>query len=145
MTYTLTPKFHDNILSTINDFIVGDTSYWKSKYTESVKQLNEIITDAKDELEYWSEYKIENTHWLSFHYAFLDLIKHHFEIVKCKQNNSGRILRCMKKQYDEYYYNEYNNFQEFKQEEYNFYCLKFIDWEKSVSSGKYDLVWESII
>ena len=96
MTYTLTPKFHDNILSTINDFIVGDTSYWKSKYTESVKQLNEMITDAKDELEYWGECKIENTHWLSVHYAFLDLIKHHFEIVKCKQHNSGRILRCMK-------------------------------------------------
>ena len=59
MTEALTPKIHANLISTINVFIVGDTSYWKVKYRETIEELNEIINNAKDELEYWGECSIE--------------------------------------------------------------------------------------
>ena len=52
MTETLAPKFHANLISTINDFIVGNTSYWKLEYRETNEELNEIISNTKDELEY---------------------------------------------------------------------------------------------
>ena len=50
MTETLASKIHANLISTINDFIVVNTSYWKSKYRETVEELNEIISNAKIEL-----------------------------------------------------------------------------------------------
>ena len=106
MVETLTSKFHANLISSITDFIVGDTSYWKLKYKETIEELNEIISNAKDELEYWGECSIEKTHWLSFHYVFLDAIKYHFEFVKCKQINSYRILKRMKKDFAKFYYGD---------------------------------------
>ena len=144
MSEALTSKFHANLISTIADFIVGDTSYWKLKYRETIEELNESINNAKDELEYCSECSIENTHWLSFHYAFLDVIKYHFEFVKCKQINSYRILKVMKKDFAKFYYggNEYKTFQEYKEKIYDFHCRKFIHWERSSLRGKIDLVWE---
>ena len=63
MTGTLIPKFHANLISTIIDFIVGDTNYWMLEYRETIEELNESINNAKDELEYCSERSIENTHW----------------------------------------------------------------------------------
>jgi len=145
MTTILKQQINDNIISNINDFIVGDTSYWKLKYTESVEELNCMINDAKEGLEYWGECSIENTHWLSFHFAFLDRIRYYFELVKCKQMNSYRILKALKKDYAKYHYgdNEYKSFQEYKEKEYDWYCRKFIEFEKSTLSKK--MVWEDVI
>ena len=47
MTTILNQRINDNIVSNINDFIVGDTGYWKLKYTESVDELNCMINEAK--------------------------------------------------------------------------------------------------
>ena len=97
MTTILKQQLNDNIISNINDFIIGDTSYWKLKYTESVEKLNHIIDSAKDEFEYHCKCSFENTHLVSFHLVFMDMIRDHFEIVKCKQINGYRILKVMKK------------------------------------------------
>ena len=79
------------------------------------------------------ECSIENTHWLSFHYAFLDAIKYQFELVKCKQINSHRTLKVMKRDFAEFHYvgNEHKAFHEYEGKEHEFHCKKFIEWEKT--------------
>ena len=65
----------------------------------------------------------------------MDMIRDHFEIVKCKQINGYRILKVMKK-IGKYYYHydgdgSYKDFQEFKDREYYEYCLNFIELEQN--------------
>ena len=114
MSDALTSKFHANLIATIADFVVGDTRNFKLKSRETIEEFHESINNAKDELEYCCECSIENTHWLSFHYAFLDVIKYHFEFVKCKRINSYRILKVMKRDFAKFHYggNEYKTVQE---------------------------------
>ena len=141
----ITCKIDNNdVISKIYDFLIGESSYWKSEYNKSIKALNETITNAKGELEYWSERKVENSHWLSFHYAFLDLIKHHFEIVKCKQKNAKRILACLRHDYLVYHQDEYACFDDFKAREYDWYCRTFIQWEDDYSKELIRKQWEDV-
>ena len=141
----ITSKINNNdVISKIFDFLIGERSYWKSEYNKTIEALNETITDAIDVFEHWSERKIEDTHWLSFHYAFLDEIKHHFELVKCKQKNSKRILACLRHDYHIYHQDEYACFDDFKAMEYDFYCRKFIEWEDAYSKNKLTIQWEDL-
>ena len=136
---------NNDVITKIYDLLVGEIGYWKSEYNKSIEALNETITDAKDELEYWSERKVENSHWLSFHYAFLDLIKRDFEIVRCKRKHSKRILACMRHDYRIYHQDEYACFDDFKAIEYDLYCRKFIEWEDDYSKGLTRKQWEDVI
>ena len=126
MTEILTSKYHANLISTITDFIVGDTKYWKLKYKS--------VNNAKNELEYRGECSTENAHWLSFHYAVLDVTKYHFELVKCKQINSYTILKALKRDLAKFHYggNVYKTFQEYKGKEYDFHCRKLMVLGKKV-------------
>ena len=141
----ITCKINNNdVISKIYDFLIGESSYWKSEYNKSIEALNETITVAQDELEYRCDGNIEDYHWLSFHYAFLDLIKYQFELVKCKQQNGKRILACMRHEYRIYHQDEFNSFQEFKAREYDFYCRKFIEWEEQYSKGRITPQYEDL-
>ena len=118
----------------INRFVDKILNMFKEIKQTMSEELNGSINNAKDELEYCGECSIENTHWLSFHYAFLDVIKHHFELVKCKQINSYRILKVMNKDFAKFYYggNEYKTFQEYKENNMIFIAENLLSGKENI-------------
>lgn len=135
---------NEDVISKIYDFSIGDRRYWKSKYNETVEHLNGMIEHAVYNVERSSNCCIHDTHWLSFHYAFHDIVASEFAIVKCKLNNSKRVLRCMRDEYSQFYYDVFETFEVFKARNYNHYCEKFIDWEKAYLKGELNLAWEDL-
>ena len=105
---------NSDVISKIYDFCIGDSCYWKSKYNEFIENLNGMIEQAVYNVERSSKCCIHDTHWLSFHYAFYDMVASEFAIVKCKLNNSKRILKCMRDEYHIFHQDDYDCFGEFK-------------------------------
>ena len=141
----ITGKINNNdVITKIHDFLIGESSYWKSKYNETIENLNGMIEHAVYNVERRGNCCIHDTHWLSFHYAFYDIVASEFAIVKCKLNHSTRILACLRHDYRVYHQDEYACFDDFKAREYDWYCRKFIEWEEHYSKGRITAQWEDL-
>ena len=93
---------NNDVISKVYDFLIGDSSYWKSEYNKSIKALNEIIGDATDTVEHFGECSIDDTRWLSYHHAFHDIVASEFEIVGCKQKNEFQTYCSMSEAWSSY-------------------------------------------